>query len=215
MSKMRGKRSKRGLSPGIILLVIGLSILAVGTLVVLSNQSGGGPVDISKFPAKGAANAPVTMIEYADYGCSHCRDFTLEKFSLLDAEYIQTGKVKFVVHPLYLGSEQTGLAAEAAWCAADQGKFFEYHHALFAKQEAITAGQSGLIDLAAGEGLNRDTFGQCLSSRRHQADLENARQAAENRGINSTPTFFVNSQRILGDEPYANFQRVINQELAK
>jgi protein-disulfide isomerase len=213
LSKLRGKRSKRVLSPGLILLVIGLSILGVGALIILSNQAG--PVDVSNFPAKGAANAPVTMIEYVDYGCSHCRAFTLETFPLLDAEYIQTGKVKFVIHPFYLGNPQMGLAAEAAWCAADQGKFFEYHHALFANTEAIVAGQSGLIDLAATEGLNRDTFGACLSSRQHQAELENARQAAENRGINSTPTFYVNNQRILGNEPYSIFQRVINQELSK
>ncbi|RPJ55430.1 MAG: hypothetical protein EHM12_12235 [Dehalococcoidia bacterium] len=105
------------------------------------------------------------------------------------------------------------LATEAAWCAGDQGKFFEYHHALYEKSEALSS-QETLIELAVTIGLDRNTLAQCLSSGQHQADVEQAKQAAANRGINSTPTFFINNRRILSNEPYAEFQRIINQELA-
>jgi protein-disulfide isomerase len=137
----------------------------------------------------------------------------LEKFSLLDAEYIKTGKVRFIVHPFFLRPE-TALPAEAAWCAADQGKFFEYEHALYENQG--TAWNPGnLGDLAARTGLNRDSFSQCLSNGTHRADVEHARQAAINKGVNSTPTFFINNQRVEGNQPYEEFKRIIEQELVQ
>jgi protein-disulfide isomerase len=108
------------------------------------------------------------------------------------------------------------LATEAAWCAQDQGKFFEYQHALFENQGQMAYTAAGLTELAAVQGLNDASFNECLSSQRHQADVENARRAAANRGINSTPTFIVNdSQRIEGNQPYEAFQAIIDQELAK
>jgi protein-disulfide isomerase len=138
----------------------------------------------------------------------------LEKFPLLEAEYIDTGKIKFVVHSFNLGRPETALAAEAAWCAQDQGKFFEYEHALFENQ-GTAWNHTNLADLAARTGLDRNSFSQCLSNGTHRADVENARRVAINQGVNSTPTFFVNNQRIQGNVPYEEFQRVIDQELDK
>ncbi len=137
----------------------------------------------------------------------------LEKFPLLEAEYIDTGQVKYVAYPFNLGRPEMALATEAAWCAQDQGKFFEYQHALFENQGMIAYDQASLINLALETGLDGAEFTQCLSSRKHQADVENARQAAANRGVNSTPTFFVNNQRVTGNQLYDVFQRVIEQEL--
>jgi protein-disulfide isomerase len=105
------------------------------------------------------------------------------------------------------------LATEAAWCAADQDKFFEYEHALYENQ-GTAWNQSNLNDLAGEVGLNRETFTQCLSAGRHRADVENARQAAINQGISSTPTFFINNRRVEGNQPYETFKQIIEQELA-
>ncbi len=138
----------------------------------------------------------------------------LETFSLLEADYIDTGKVRFIVHSFNLGRPEMALAAEAAWCAQDQGQFFEYEHALFENQGLIAYNQSSLINLTAQTGLERDAFSQCLSSRKHQADVENARRAAVNVGVNSTPTFFINNRRVEGNQPYEVFQSIIDQELA-
>jgi protein-disulfide isomerase len=138
----------------------------------------------------------------------------LEKFSLLEADYIATGKIRYVAHPYNLGRPETALATEAAWCAQDLGDFFGYQHALYENQGAIPINQNTLTDLAASIGLDGDAFARCLSSRTHQADVENARQAAARKGVNSTPTFFVNNQRIEGNQPYQVFQRIIDRELA-
>ncbi len=192
------------------------ALLIVAGLIWLGSQpkSVSGSVDVSQFPALGDVDAPVTMIEYSDYGCGHCRNFVLDKFSLLKAEYIDTGKLRYIVHPFNLGSPEMALAAEAAWCAQDQGDFFSYKHSLFENQGAMAINQSTLTDLAASIGLDSNTFSECLSNRTHQADVENARRTAVNRGVDVTPTFFINNQRVEGNQPYEVFQRIIEQELA-
>jgi protein-disulfide isomerase len=106
------------------------------------------------------------------------------------------------------------LATEAAWCAHDQGKFFEYQHALYENQGQITYDQASLTDLALETALDVADFSQCLSSGQHRDDVEEARQAAANRGINSTPTFYINNQRVTGNQPYDVFAKIIEQELA-
>ena len=138
----------------------------------------------------------------------------LSKFPLLDADYIKTGKVKYVVYPYNLGRPEMALATEAAWCAQDQGKFFEYQHALFENQGQIAYDQQSLADLAGRIGLDQAALAQCLANGTHRAEVEKARQAAVNRGITSTPTFFINNQRVEGDQPYDVFKKIIDQELA-
>ena len=203
------------ISPMMIGVVAAAAVLVVVGLIILGNQSRASePFEVSQFPALGDANAPVTFIEFSDYGCSHCRDFALGTFSQLEADYINTGKVRYIVHPFNLGYPELALATEAAWCAQDQGDYFAYHHTLYENQGLVAYNQVALTDLAASIGLDQTAFAQCLSNHTHQADVEKARQAAANRGINSTPTFFINNQRVNGNQPYEVFQRLIEQELA-
>lgn len=222
--------SKSVVSPLMIGVVVAIAILVVGGLIGLGNFNNRparavdlnqfpamGPtnaVDLDQFPAIGPANAPVTIVEYSDYRCPHCRDFEIETFPKIEDEYIKTGKVRFVASPFHLWPE-TAVLTEAALCAADQGKFFEYGQKLFENQETIGLSQSGLTDLAANVGLSRETFAQCLSNGAHRAEVENARQAAISQGVSSTPTFFINNRRVEGNQPYENFKQIIDQELAK
>lgn len=113
-----------------------------------------------------------------------------------------------------MGRPETALAAEAAWCAQDQGQFFDYQHALYENQGQIPLNPGSLTNLAASIGLDESSFGQCLSNRTHRDDVERARQAAASRGINSTPTFLINNQRVEGNQPYQVFQNIIDQEVA-
>jgi protein-disulfide isomerase len=139
---------------------------------------------------------------------------------LLEAEYINPGKVKYVTHSFNLGNPEMALAAEAAWCAKDQGKFYEYEHALYENQ-GTPWNQASLVDLAitAETGVDRDRLAQCLADATHQADVENARLAATRLGISSTPTFFVinrqgGQRRIEGNQPIEVFRQILDQELA-
>lgn len=133
--------------------------------------------------------------------------------SLLEAEYVNTGKVKYIVFPFNLGRPEMALATEAAWCAADQNEFFKYQRLLY-ENFGLAYTPTDLNAFAADVGLNQDDFSQCLSSRTHRADVENARLSAASQGVNSTPTFFINNRRVEGNQPYEVFQSIIEQELA-
>ena len=123
---------------------------------------------------------------------------------------MNTGKVKYVVYPFYLGRPEVALATEAAWCAADQDHFFAYQHALYENFE-MTLSEQNLVELASELELDMSQFEPCLSNRTHRNDVEAARQAAMRQGVNSTPTFFVNGQKLEGNQPYSAFQTVIDR----
>lgn len=119
-----------------------------------------------------------------------------------------------MVHPYYLEQFGTLLATEATWCAADQGKFFEFDHALYERQ-GMPLDQGALVNLAAELGLDQNAIAQCLENGTHRAEIADGRRAAINRGITSTPTFLVNNRRrIDGNQPYEVFKQIIEQELA-
>ena len=211
------EQEKSGVSPMMIGLVVVGALLITAGLVFLGTRgtaSGAAPLDLTALPTMGDPDAPVTMVEYSDFGCPHCKAFNTEKLEQLKTEFIDSGQVKYVVHPYYLGNAQIGLATEAAWCAHDQGGFFDYQHALFERQGQIEYSSGALAGLATELGLDGDALAQCLSDGTHRSDVENARQAATRRGVNSTPTFFVNNQRIEGNLPISQFETVINQEVA-
>jgi predicted DsbA family dithiol-disulfide isomerase len=118
-----------------------------------------------------------------------------------------------VVHPFHLGRPEIALATEAAWCAADQNKYFEYQRALY-ENFGVAYNPNILNDIAAAVGLDQTAFAQCLSTRMHRTDVENARQTAVRQGVDSTPTFFINNRRVEGNQPYGTFQSILNQELS-
>ncbi len=211
--------TKPPISPMVIGAVVAVILVLVGGFIIFSQgkiaTGRSGPVDPATFPMKGKANAPVTITGFSDFGCSHCRDFALDKFSLLDKEYIETGKVKFVAHPFYFGNPAMGLASQAAWCTAEQNKYFEYSDVLF-KNYGTNFNEDILTDLAAQvPGLNANAVRQCLTAGTYRDKLEEAYQMAVMKGIQSTPTFFVNQQRIEGNQAIEKFREVIEQELAK
>lgn len=201
------------------ILIVGISlaaVLLVVGLIVLGNQSTRADVtvNLSDYPAEGDANAPVTIVEYSDFGCPHCRDFNLEKLDQIIADYVDTGKARYVVQPYYLGNPAIGFATEAALCANDQGAFHDYQRALFKLQGQIDYTNATLTEVATSLGLDGDQFSQCLGDRKYRQMVEEGRQAAINKGINSTPTFYVNNQRVEGNQPLSVFQQYIDQELS-
>lgn len=201
------------------ILIVGISlaaVLLVVGLIVLGNQSTRADVtvNLSDYPAEGDANAPVTIVEYSDFGCPHCRDFNLEKLDQIIADYVDTGKARYVVQPYYLGNPAIGFATEAALCANDQGAFHDYQRALFKLQGQIDYTNATLTEVATSLGLDGDQFSQCLGDRKYRQMVEEGRQAAINKGINSTPTFYVNNQRVEGNQPLSVFQSIIDQELS-
>lgn len=208
------------ISPTMIVIIVVGALLIVGGLILLGNPSlfqSEEEFEVSGYPSLGPSDAPVTLIEFSDFGCGHCRNFKLNTFPRLKEQFIETGQIQYVSYPFYLGSAETGLAAEAAWCASDQGRYFEYQQALFeAWPEIADEGEfdpAGLVEVADEIDLDEEALARCIANGTHRVELEEARQAVANR-ITATPTFFVNKQRVSGNVPYSTFEQIINQELA-
>ena len=169
----------------------------------------------------GQAGAPVTVDIYGDFRCSACLFFTTggpEKNLVTD--YIATGKVKLVWHDRLIIDENLGGhtsrdAANAAWCAADQSKFWTMHDWLYANSAetstAFTAAR--LSDIGKQAGLDMSTYQTCLDAGTHDAQIT-AENAAETATINSTPTLVVNGTAA-ADSSYASLKAAIDAALAR
>jgi protein-disulfide isomerase len=162
----------------------------------------------------GAPDAPVTVIEYADFQCPVCKRAESSIVSKIEEEYVLDGRVniEFRMFP-FLGQESWA-AAQAAEAAREQGKFWEYHNALFNAQGRENSGAfryDRLVDIAREVGLDvplfEATIGQHLDALQAEAD------GARAEGVNSTPTFFVGDRKIVGAQPYETFVEAIEAEL--
>ena len=140
--------------------------------------------------AMGAADAPVTVVEFADYQCPFCLRFTKTTFPLLKKKYIDTGKVRWVALNLPLPFHKDARkAAQAAHCAGEQDKFWEMREVLFRNPQKL-AGEH-LPAHAAGVGLDVEAFNACLSSDRHLADIDQEAKDARAVRLTGTPSFIV------------------------
>jgi protein-disulfide isomerase len=172
------------------------------------------------FPYQGSPDAPVKVIEYSDYLCGHCKGFALEKEPLIEKEYVAAGKVQYIYHYYALGQAQV-LLGEAAHCAADQGRFWEYHATMFENQsrfvsvETMEDLQVLLADFAEQAGLDVSEFKECWNSHQHQQTIIDAVLAAREEGVGGTPTISVQDELIVGNQPYEVFQKAIEAALAK
>jgi protein-disulfide isomerase len=171
----------------------------------------GVPVDIAGRPYLGPADAPVTMIEFTDYQCTFCKRYFELRYPFLLEEY--GDKLKYVVlhFPLSQIHPQAEVAAQAAECAGDQGKFWEYHNVLFQNNTAL--GRQDLFRYAELLGLDMGRFEQCLvSGEKAQVVYDNMVEAVK-AGVTGTPTFFVNGRILVGAQPLAIFKAHIEQAL--
>ena len=129
-----------------------------------------------------------------------------------------SGKVRVVVRFRALLGAESAPSAEAALCAADQGKFWELNDTL---SEWLAAGNRGAFSrenyksLASQLGLKADAFGQCLDSGKHAQQVKDETAESDRRGVTATPTFFVNDAKIIGAQPFEGFKAAIERELSK
>ena len=164
----------------------------------------------AKGPSRGPENAKVTIVEFSDFQCPFCsraHDTVEEVMSAY------AGKVRLVFRHFPLEfHQQAGKAAEAAACANEQTKFWEYHSVLFKNQQKLQ-----LEDLkahAASLGLDGAKFAECLDSGRHAKLVEEDMAAGKKLGVSGTPAFFINGVMLSGAQPLEEFKKVIDAELA-
>jgi protein-disulfide isomerase len=175
--------------------------------------------DLLPARTKGSATAPVTVYEMSDFQCPYCRRFALETFPILDQEYVQAGKVRwvFINFPLVSIHPNAEPAAEVAMCAAKQDKFWTVHDLLYRNQPTwapLTAPAEFFLTLADSAGLDRTAFQQCLSTGAMQPVVKSDAESAARSGANSTPSFYIEGGIMPGAQPVAVFRTILDSIVA-
>lgn len=162
-------------------------------------------------PTRGASDAPIVMVEYTDYQCPFCNrvqptiDALMERYE---------GKVLHVFKNLPLPNHpQAQLAGEAALCANDQGKFWEFHDWLFENQR--TMNRDTMVAAAGELGIDGEAFTACIDAGVHKARVVSDMNEARSFGITGTPGFLVNGRVISGAQPVSAFEAVFDEELER
>lgn len=179
-------------------------------------------VSVDDDPVLGNANAKVTIIEFGDYQCPSCRLFWREIEPRLKKEYVDTGKVKLVFRdfPIKEIHPDATAAAMAAQCAADQGKYWEYHDRIFREQDkgtddVVRFKAADLKKWGAAIRLDAAAFNACVDSARYQDEVAKDYADGIAVGIQGTPTFFINGRFVGGAQSFPVFKKIIDEELAR
>lgn len=174
---------------------------------------------------QGDQDARLTLVEYTDFQCPFCARYTRDTLPQLEAEYIQTGKVKYVRRDFPLESihPHAFKAAEAAHCAQEQGQGWAFHARLFGHQQQLAP--TDLPGHAQALGLDVNAFQQCLESGKYAAQIRQDMREAQAAGVTGTPSFFLGvsdasgtvkaTRTLKGAQAYAAFKAAIDELLAE
>ena len=183
-----------------------LALITLGGVALLFSSANGrttptapgtivSSIPLDTLPTRGDANAPVTVVEYADFQCPACQVCASTLEPGLIKEYIDTGKVKMVFHDFPLSQHPNAIpAAEAARAAGEQNAFWQMHDLLYARQpewENLPKPQDQFVKYAQELKLDTAKFSQALSSHKYQAVVLQARDASSKAGVDHTPTFTI------------------------
>ena len=172
-------------------------------------------------PILGSESASVTIIEIGDYQCEMCKRWFDHSRSQIIDNYINTGKVNMVFLDMPILGNDSLIAAEATYCANDQGKYWDYHVTLFEHQEEMNSGWANnerLKSFAFSLGLDMKEFSQCLDSKHYYSQVKLNAEKSKAMGASSTPSFLIvntsgEQKSIRGAQPYTVFEEVIESLL--
>jgi len=167
-------------------------------------------VDSGGHPALGAKGAPVTIVEFTDFQCPYCKATEATLKGLRD-KYGDKIRLVHMDFPLPFHSHALD-AANAARCANDQGKFWEFHDSLFANQSKLAP--ADLKASAKTLGMNSTQFDACLDKAKYDSEIKADQAAGEKVGVDGTPAFFIDGRPLTGAQPAPKFEELIDDELA-
>lgn len=175
------------------------------------------PRAVTQSNTMGDPKAPVHIVEFGDFQCPYCLKFWTETEPQLIEEYVNTGKVYFEYRSVgaFLGPE-SAWAAEGAYCAGDQGKFWEYHDTLYTNWTGENVGdftKDNLVKYAGALELDLQEFESCLSREKHKRTVEQDAAEAEAAGVRATPTLFINGVKVEGAQPFDILKQYIEDAL--
>ncbi len=168
-------------------------------------------IDFGSGPQRGASKAPVTIVEFSDFQCPYCKG-ALPVLKQVTEKYGDQVQFLFKDFPLSDIHPQAQAAAEAAHCAEEQGRFWEYHDGLFALAPNFDAAH--FVALAAQVGVKDMTgFQTCVESRKYKSRVEQDASLGQTLGVDGTPMFFINGIGLSGAAPIGDFEKIIDGEL--
>jgi protein-disulfide isomerase len=232
LREKRQREEQRNRVFSIVAIVLGA--LAVFAVLVYPNLK---PVDVAavssferpnaEFNATGDPNAPITITEYSDFQCPYCARFSKETEEQLVMTYAASGQVRFVYRSfgLFIGPESQA-SAEAAYCAGDENKYWEFHDILFANHTGENVGDytsRKLQAFAEALGLDMNAFNSCVNSGKYTERVTQDGIDGQAAGITATPSFVLTytvngemkSKIIQGAQPFSAFQAEIEAALAE
>jgi len=170
-------------------------------------------VHVNEDPARvrGNPNAPITIVEFADFQCPFCGRVQATLKDLL-TKYNGEVKLSYRDFPLSSIHPNAQIAAEASRCAEAQGKYWQMHDAMYANQSKLQ--EPDLIKTAGSLGMDEKSFASCLKSDKYKTAIQQDVQAGTRAGVSGTPAFFINGRFLTGALPQAEFEKIINEELA-
>lgn len=209
-----------------ILPILGFLVVAAAAVLFYKNYAGNGAPEGPAPPSAeslltvtaddivlGSPDAPVTIFEYASLTCPHCAHFTLDTLPRLKAEYIDTGKVKLVFRDFPLDTWALK-ASMLAHCAGPE-RFYGFLDVLFHNQPQWSRAEdpaAALAGIAKMGGMGSEAFERCMNDDALSQRISKTRFDAEKAlTIQSTPTFFVNGEELVGSQPYEAFQAAIEK----
>jgi protein-disulfide isomerase len=173
------------------------------------------------YPLLGSKDAPITMIEFGDYQCFYCNKFYHDTEPDILKNYINTGKVRMVFKDFTIIGQDSVNAAHAAHCAQEQGKFWEYHDALYNNWNGENTGwasSGNLLAFAKQVGLDQTKFNQCMTDSKYISTVQGSLSNAKDLGLTGTPDFFIiapdqSITKIVGAQPFEVFDNLFKSKL--
>lgn len=169
-------------------------------------------------PIMGDSNAEITLLEWGDYQCTFCYKFHQNTLDIIEEDFVKTGKVKMVFKDFPLNGPDSFLAAEAAYCAEDQEKYWQYHNELYKNWGGERTGwitRDSLDRFAITVGLDLEEFNTCLDDQKYQNRVIMLHEFGKEIGIDATPSFLVfNDQKIIkirGNQPLEVFLKTFDE----
>ena len=168
-------------------------------------------------PLMGNPTAPITVVEWGDYQCTYCHRFHQSSKDVLIQEYVDTGKINFVFRDFPLNGPDSVLAAQASYCADDQGKYWEYHDEIYKNWAGERTGwvtRQSLDQFANTVELDLVQFNKCLDDKKYEQKVLENEKFGTKIGIKATPSFLIfNNEKITkieGNQPFSVFRQVID-----
>ncbi|MCB2179978.1 DsbA family protein [bacterium] len=216
--RAKARRKKQMQSIGIMILgalVVGGGLLALTFLSPKVTEAPIASYTTADGRNIGNPDAPVVVEVFSSFACVHCSSFAKDTEPQLIATYAETGQIYFTYRAFSNPSDASGIAAQAAFCAGDQGKFWEMHDTIYANFSAYGYSRKDLTKMANSLDLDMDTFEACLDSEKYVDQINEDVDIGLAAGITGTPSFTINGVMAMeGNQSFETMQQQIEAALA-